>query len=355
LVDILLTDTSTKETVSVLEIDINDEQSTEYGVNPGQLVFLCENNGSPIPHVPAIGRVPESMTDAVLRLKVLSDIPPPPFETADPRLPPNNVDWFGEVISLELDGRIRVLQSNGVTITVGLQNVLRLRLLNEDEMMDLMDQQDDNDATMTETPPRVNPIDAFFSAMQARFPGVHFADVDPPGQTNGDVEDTSSEDSWETTSSIEDEDMEAEESNSISFANTASGEPDGPVTATDMRDDPMNTETASDDMDRVDESIEVVPSSPPTHMSRSPPPTTFDESSSQAGPSSEPRDVQWESFDILETAPADHRYYAEAPAASSRVRMKKVNAEHKALRSSLPGGSIGKSELMCRQYLSTDI
>jgi ubiquitin-conjugating enzyme E2 O len=64
-----------------------------------------------------------------------------------------------------------------------------------------------------------------------------------------------------------------------------------------------------------------------------------------AGPSSSsvpyvtPEDIGWERFEMLEEAPAEHHFYPQPQQAGTKAWMTRMQKEHRALRSSLPGMS----------------
>lgn len=321
--------------MSVLEVERYDEAKNEYGASLGNYVFICDDNGSPMPHVPAIGLAPTSKIDILVLLqdsiKKQASLIPKSSVWSGAIIEPNDIDWLGEVISLELNGRVGVRLINGKTVTVELRNVLLLKPMHEEEMdVHSAGTGSESDESMATGFPFQGPINSLAEIVLANARRLR--------ATNGAGDDGASDASWETQYS----DSDDSGSEIIIYETPIERPKHSPANAATME-----LDNASEDADRVDNSIEMAPSSPPTRQSRSPspPPMTLDESSPQAGPSSATRDAAWEPFVVLETAPIDHKYFGEAPASSSRARMKKINAEHKALRSSLPGKSLLEFEV----------
>jgi ubiquitin-conjugating enzyme E2 O len=298
-----------------------------------------------MPHVPAIGLAPASKTDPVALLSTAvqqqSSLIPSTCEWSGAVMEPNDIDWVGEVVSLEMDGRVGVRLANGKTVLLELRNVLLLKLMEEDDM-DMYSEgygsENNYDQPM--------PLDFTFEGSRHSLAEIVLANARLKRAHNA-VDDGASDASWVTEYSEEDVSRARSPFPSMPFRQAISSfeNTDDPISnesAAEAVPQSMNVDDTSEDADWVDESIEMAPSSPPPmRQSRSPsPPTTSTlEPSSQAGPSSKPRDPAWEPFMVLETAPSDHRYFGEAPASSSRARMKKISAEHKALRTSLPGKS----------------
>jgi ubiquitin-conjugating enzyme E2 O len=349
IVDIRFSDTAETETVSVLEVEHGADTHEEYGAGVGEYVFICNDSGSPMPYVPAIGLGLTHNTDPIAILKQMieaqTSLVSAVRDWAGARIEPNDVEWFGVVVSLEMDGRVGVRLANGKTITVELKNILLLRSMGEDGMIDseYADSEMDYDDPMP-------PPSAFAGSMDT-LTQIVLANARRQRASQA-AEDGASDASWETEysdnggdhwddSSQDAEMLQSLPPNAPLRQITALFRPVGDamdqIASTPPVLHSMELDNASEDADWVDESIEMAPSSPPTRQSRSPSPPLKDESTNQAGPSSSPRDTAWEPFTVLETAPSDHRFFGEAPASSSRARMKKINAEHKALRSSLPG------------------
>jgi hypothetical protein len=102
----------------------------------GKHVFLCDDSGQPTPYVPSIGVPPDYSVDPrQLLQKAMQgglDAALKYAEWAGVRLEPNDVDWFGEVVTLEMEGRVGLRLCNGKTVTVDLKNIL---LLNSSEVV----------------------------------------------------------------------------------------------------------------------------------------------------------------------------------------------------------------------------
>lgn len=381
LVDIRYTDTTTVETVSVLELDHSSEEHHEYGAALGEHVFLCNNNGQPTPYVPSIGVSPDYSADPrnflVESMAAGLDAALNDAEWAGVRLEPNDIDWFGEVVTLESDGRVGVRLSNGKTVTVELKNVLLLNSGIEDTAMGLAGMDDEDDYGDGDESMGFSPF-PFPGPHHMPNPGAMFADflnqVDRQSKSNF-PRDVKSDASWETLSDEnEDEDEDMMSDYPLVDLSEASRLPTPQPDSVDhtilvdlapvFQIEHAETDSVADDADQVDNSIEMAPSSPPTQRSRSPSPPrstlqpTYADSNSHAGPSSAPHDTAWQAFDVLESAPFEHRFFGEAPASSSRARMKKLNAEHKALMTSLPGKPLLAHtgiKLMERQHTGSDL
>jgi ubiquitin-conjugating enzyme E2 O len=342
IVDIRFSDMTEIETVSVLEVEHGSENHEEYGATLGEYVFICDDSGSPMPHVPAIGLAPASKTDPVALLSTAvqqqSSLIPSTCEWSGAIMEPNDIDWVGEVVSLEMDGRVGVRLANGKTVLLELRNVLLLKLMEEGDM-DMYSEGYGSESNYDQP----MPLDFTFEGSRHSLAEIVLANARLQRAHNA-VDDGASDASWVTEYSEEDVSRARSPFPSMPFHQAISSfentnDPISNGSTAEAVSYSMNVDDTSEDADWVDESIEMAPSSPPMRLSRSPspPPTTILETSSQAGPSSAPRDPAWEPFMVLETAPSDHRYFGEAPASSSRARMKKINAEHKALRTSLPG------------------
>ena len=350
IVDIRLSGTEQIESVSVLEVEHNSETEDDYGVTLGEYVFICNDSGSPMPHVPAIGLTPVASMNALAVVSALerqSDLVERVHSWSNTYVESNDIDWIGEVVSLELDGRLGVRLANGDTVTLELKNVLLLKPMEEGDMMD----EDSDSGRSSETDygdaMRLGPT---FSGSISALTNIVLANARRQRQTR-EADDGASDASWETAYSEED----LQDS-----AMSAPMTPDTPhrqaiphidaVSAVHHNHEAqslpssMDLDGNSDDADWVDESIEMAPSSPPIRESRSPslPLMTSHESNAEAGPSSVSRTITWDSFVVLDSAPSDHQFFRETPASSSRARMKKINAEHKALRTSLPGKNCHK-------------
>jgi len=323
-------------------VEHGGEDHEEYGATLGEYVFICDDSGSPMPHVPAIGLAPASKTDPVALLSDAigkqSSLIPKTCEWSGAIMEPNDIDWVGEVVSLEMDGRVGVRLANGNTVILELRNVLLLKLTEEGDM-DMYSEGYGSEMYYDQP----MPLDFTIEGTRHSLAEIVLANARSQRAHNA-VDDGASDASWVTEYSDEDVSRDRSPFPSMPFHQGTSqfGDMDDSISngsAAEAVSHSMNVDDTSEDADWVDESIEMAPSSPPMRQSRSPspPPTTILEPSSQAGPSSAPRDAAWEPFEVLETAPSDHRYFGEAPASSSRARMKKISAEHKALRTSLPG------------------
>jgi hypothetical protein len=342
-------DTSAIETVSVLELDpTTGDDNHGLGVCLGQDVLLCENNQSPIPHVPLIGQAPDYEGDNIEVLQTL-------YQTGkkvdfkecnwEPRRPEtNDVDWFGEVIGLNKDGTVNVLLANGRTNTVNLGRLYKLNTVDEpgeddeldDESMD--EEYGDDDMPMFED----HGMGAMGSLMA--YIGTHVGGQFNAHSQRQHTHIARSDASWETTSN-EDEDMGSGiDDDQDQHRNNEADPPKTPSRTRKPRSihEDMDFDSGSDDARAVEKAIPLVPPSPMTARiltQPTAPSSASEENGNIAGPSTLAPGKVSGSFEVLETAPPDHQFYYEPAASSGRARMKKLNKEHKSLSTSLPGAS----------------
>lgn len=322
--------------MSVLELDPGGVGKANYGVGFGQQVLLCPDNGADLPEVPALGQFEPPIDNMWWRNELAklaeqyadgSD----EFDYIPPAGDPSAIKWWGEVIQLHLDGTVTVKLPGGEERRVEIKNVV---LLNE---------------------PMGEPMDDGLGPVEGE-------DMDFVDDGYG------SEASWETMSEGQGDQAHSPRSQAW---NDESAEGDW-----DMRDEDesgAHDVEISDDMSARDaEEVEPMVSEPeiqvaamidaalpsvaspvavapgpsvtsPTALAPAPVPP-----SAEAGPSTAPNghatplpsledDEDWQRFEMLEEAPEDHRFFKEPAAAPSKAFNTRLQKEHRALMSSLPG------------------
>jgi ubiquitin-conjugating enzyme E2 O len=242
------------------------------------------------------------------------------MEDADAHPAPNpndlDVDWFGEIIDLGLDGLVTVRLGAAKPVQDVRIPAERVRLVYSSDMasqFDLMPTLDGD--SIEESDDGASDLDSF-NEMWVEYEGVD-------GETmigNYDDEDWSTEDEDEDTDDdLSMPDLEPQDDIDTSKT-TPEAQPDG------ERKSPRDTET--------DQSDRLVPM--PSSFS----PIVEDSPMSIPAPVIFTADAESEhlpSFVVLDTPPpANHHYLDTQPSASSSSLMKRIAKEHKILRSSLP-------------------
>jgi ubiquitin-conjugating enzyme E2 O len=300
-----------------MELDPGGSSKPQYGVGIGQHVLICDDNGMPLPEVPILGRFPTPLDDMVLRetmAAMADDYARTSTQIPEvlPRGDRSKIDWFGEVIRLHLDGTFDVRLANGTLSRVSLKQV---NILGESGGVDGMEPMDGQDIWMDEM--------------------------------NGD-EEMMSDASWETMSGRSDQDTEPRESESLHESNV--DDDDDPMDGTE---DEMDMDEEEMDRRAVDASMPMIPPSSPVHRADD---LSAAYKQSEAGPSTPRRpspalptgaasrstsledDERWQRFEMLEEAPEDHHFFKElSNQAGSRAYHNRLQKEHRALASSLPG------------------
>lgn len=381
--DLLFPDTQETQSVSALEID--DALGGPCGVKIGTEVLLCDDNGTPAPQVPTIGQN-QPLGDLMY---LMDHMDPKLLEDSEENEPlerslreqwsvpePDNshIDWYGQVIFLRPDGRVDVRLGNLKVVTVELKNLYRvspppissLLAPNNEDSYD--DEDDDIMGSMFFGPmSSMGPMGNIMtfsgstglgtgpSLGMGPFDPINFFGGPPPANNQHEAE---SDRSWETT---DDEDWDPDDEMDVDdddedYDDEGDSESDGedkakeedvdnqelPPSEPTKPDPPQKPDetTAQDAMDIEEVNIQLGTS--PTLSAPSPsndmdPTPTSPAGPSRLGDSSKRADEGLVSFDICETAPQDHHFYARSPAETNRTRMARLNKEHKALRSSLPG------------------
>lgn len=344
--DLLFTDTEAEDcaTVPVLELDLGNQiqEKAHYGVTAGLYVLIGKDNGCEPPIVPSLGQtVPfddDTLHGELDRRLALHDASSP-VDIAEPPLPSRDlsaVDWIGEVVELHLDGMATVRLLNGEQKRFGLRQL-----------------------TVLSEPPPPNehgghPDDALDDPMDD---GELYDEDQPWVDDDGREVDMDSQASWETMSPPA---YPAAGGDDIDMGDVqANGNDDERVALRDDFDDDMSAKDADEvePMITLDDGTARRPSDSEGEGDRPAPvqpvvPGAVQPENAQAGPSTltngsaanghaKPSlvdDEEWVPFEVLETAPEDHHYYKEPRAgAMSRTYLSRLQKEHRALSTSLPG------------------
>ena len=367
--DLLFPDTQETQSISALELD--DATTEPCGIRINTEVLLCDDNATPAPHVPTIGqnqpiREPTAIMTYMDSTHRSND---PKYEAQEKEfleqwsLPVpdcSDIDWHGQVTALRPDGRIDVRLASGKTVTVELKNLYKVL---PPPMNKLLDPNQDGDED--EHGGMMGPMGGMMFGMGPMGPIISFSGssggfgggmsmgmgpFDPINFFGGAPPDDASDRSWETT---DDEDWssngsEGSDDQDMDIDKDGNGKQDKEEDEDDQEIPPSkrakaNTtaKKAEDDKTRDQDAMDIeevnVQLGTSSTSSASDPPKAS-EPTPTAGPSTlEKSDQGWVSFDICETAPSDHHFYGRSPAESNGSRMARLNKEHKALQSSLPG------------------
>lgn len=311
--DVLFTDDHTRSTVSVLELDTGGPGKSNYGVGFGQQVLFCADNDSPLPEVPSLGQMGPPPPWAHVKLVNLTDTHIGYTDAAVvPRVGKGDlkaIRWWGEVVDLHLDGTVSVRLPGDEIRQAGIKELILLNdPLSEDVIGDAgldgedfpmegeegydgsdggWETDDGSDMGMGGISSLANsglqPILNLLHAAVNEAQGVEVADIELSG-SEMDVEEVDP-----MLSATDDEDE---------------GDGDGDVT---LREEP-------------EKQAEAGPSKPKP-------------SSGLAALAGE----AWQSFDVLEEAPADHHFISEPREGTAKAYHSRLQKEHRALMTSLPG------------------
>lgn len=345
--DLFFPDTQERQTVSALELDPDDGTAhSQVGIDIGTEVLLCKDSGSALPYVAAIGDFAplpnHTMAWGPPHFQDIAENLQDSFEQEWKANRPDtsDIDWYGRVAALRPDGRVVVELANGLSVTVELKNLYSMHPISSPDELDEMDATSDYSDE--------GPFGGF-GGFGGFGPGSIFPSFLAPalfGPPRPKPARSPSDDSWETT---DDEEWADEGSDDEMDVDSHTGEEEPTVPTVDPQVNgtkPVEDEVMSEDARDIEEIDPITASSPvksPRARAATPDPPASPVSSPEpeAGPSRSNGDLQddekWASFDVLESAPPDHHFYGEAPAESSRNRMSRLNKEHKALRTSLPG------------------
>nr|XP_031861429.1 uncharacterized protein CI109_003033 [Kwoniella shandongensis]KAA5528501.1 hypothetical protein CI109_003033 [Kwoniella shandongensis] len=316
--ELLFMDTNEKQIVPALELDPGGRNNTTtYGVGFGMQVLLCANNGSSPPEVPVLGQSELPIKNMWSRheLAKLAEefvVDPSKFGYFKPEGDRNKVDWWGEVVQLNLDGSVDVELPNKEKRKVAIQNMF---LLNEPHGEDMLGDE----------PHQVGEGD----------------DWEMEGTTENGFE-VGSDASWETMS--------------VDGDGGQSNWDEPQVVDIDIDGSDIGLDEDEDEDARDARGVELVvgAAQPPTSPPRASSPALPDDIP-EAGPSTLPNghdssktvhhvngiedddDEHWQRFEMLEEAPEDHWYIREPRlSAASKTYHSRLQREHRALMSSLP-------------------
>ncbi|TRM60186.1 hypothetical protein BD626DRAFT_505743 [Schizophyllum amplum] len=321
---VLFLDTQTVELIPLLDIDphggISGELNTELGVQPGDFVFICDDNGFTDSRVPVLGEVEPWVRDAPFQegepvgwRKELTEVGQEVTSGHDSRLGnariPNPADdsfnWVGEVTSLNLDGTVEVTFPNTKKGTFELKRLNKLQdgvtQLQDDLWNHGSDSGEDSDEDME---------DGWEEA-----PGVE-------GEANNDWEWYDTQD--RPAAAIE-EDQDADKDEDADTDADADADADMDSAGSDTEDEEMSS--------TVVEEMITLPPEPSTKDDDAAVPAEDSSTSSAAGPSTE---STWSRFEILPEAPHDHAFYDSPIDQRSKAFFSRLNREYKALQANLP-------------------
>lgn len=308
--------------MSVLEIDLGGAGKEHYGVGIGLHVMLCNDNLTPLPEVPPIGRFETPMANMMWRNEVAQKAveygsqlhSPPSVQAIRPEGDPSKIGWYGDVVDLHPDGMVSVKVVSGEIKQVSIK---QLQLLGNPEMLEEMEMD------MME---HIDPATGL--------PTIPMDMVVPDFMHPYDDEEMMSDASWETMSGQDDEE-------GGEWVDDDREEGEGEAEEMEIDED----EQERRDIEEVD---------PLVSPSTSPAGSWANLTQPEAGPSSPKQskslpkgstgmpsledDEEWRRFEMLEEAPEDHHFIKElAYAAGSKAYHTRLAKEHRALMSSLPG------------------
>lgn len=318
--EVLTLDTKEKETVSVLELDTGGFGKVNYGVGLGQNVLFCRDNETPLPEVPALGvtECPEDDKERykqeMHRLGIEYGTAPETFGQGEPKGDKSKVDWWGEVVDMHLDGTVSVQLYNGETRKVGLKQLI---VLNEPEgFADNGEWVDDDVSFESEH--------SWETMSEDDHPGSNWDDAEQPNGHTVETADTE----FETLMDVD------------NAGDVVIPAEDVVQNEDDMDWDDADAQAVEDSVTPPESAEIATPTLPTPPPAAAPAPAV----SADAGPSSSSAparlplddDDLWASFDILETAPADHHWFNEPRQQSHKQFTSRLMKEHRALSSSLP-------------------
>ncbi|GAA5927706.1 ubiquitin-conjugating enzyme E2 [Sporobolomyces koalae] len=345
------------EIISGLEFDPHGPPPDNFGVRRGDWVLIAkdkEGNGAVLPTVPGLG---ESETAAglmpngdQLRL-MLSAVGLPYAETiSDSFRPPRpqtspdqlaDIDWYGEVWDLQLDGQALIRFPGGTKRPIELR-----RLIHLDDGMD----------------PQGEMMDAAQAALDEHHHHHHhhhhdhehcdhdMSDGEEEGASDGWMTETDDEDLAVESAGLRDQDMVEADVNGEG-AGAASrkrkrsrreskGWADDDDDEEGSGDSKRATSMAVDDAEDKQKPVQVEAAVPAASEPAVPAKATEASSTKQESTVSMPGELEdhadWTRFEVLEEAPADHHYANEAIQVPSKSFMSRVRKEHGVLATSLP-------------------
>jgi len=311
--EILFTDSKEKQMVSALELDpggVGGPGKPHFGVNVGHPVLLCYDNQTPAPEVPLLGQFETQMDHMWWRNELAQKAEEYAEEQSRvdmvvPQGDKSKIDWYGTVMDLHMDGSIAIKLGSGNMVQCELSN---LQLLADPGYMD-DGMGDGQDAWADEMGMDVDDR----PSSEASWETLSEAGQDEAGWMDEDMED--GDDSMEL-------DEEEQERRDVERA-VPSVQPPTSETPIEPQSAPSSIAVQTDAV----EPNEAGPSRPKANGSGASHRPHFDDD-----------DEKWQRFAMLEEAPADHHFIAEASnQMGSKVYLTRLNKEHRALMSSLPG------------------
>ncbi|KAI0775899.1 hypothetical protein BD413DRAFT_610617 [Trametes elegans] len=315
------------ELASVLELDPHGSgdwsplgpANDGLGVRRGDFVFIHREgttNGARAPMVPRIGEVEEWVRDpptvgptgqldgwrremAEIGARIaeqrgkegsVEELP-----IRKPQKEDTDLNWFGEVLDLRLDGTIEVILPNGDTVVVPLDRLTRLY----DSVEQLEDIWGDDEGTVDEG----DDVEVF--------------EMDEDGHWIESTPDD--EDEWESA----EEDLDPEDAMDVRSDGGGEWSPSNDTVIPPVQMD-VDSVSAAAHNDR--------PRSPDVPKDA----TDGEDAEDDDVGSLQDADTPWKRFEVLPSAPADHAFYNTPPAQHTRQFMARMSKEYKALQSSLP-------------------
>lgn len=355
--DLLFTDNDEKEvsTVPAMELDPGGQGRVHYGVSPGMLVLICKDSGCAPPIVPTLGQhVP--LDDDVWHSHIDHKIESHHVgggHLYDAKLPSNDtsdIDWVGSVERLNLDGTVMVKLYNGQTRQYSLKELTAVGDVGAAHGQDPL--------FMGMPTGQANFLDMFGGDFSDEEEGEE-EDDQPWRDDDGNDVDMHSQASWETMSPVDtsppvepvtivvrlpprddfDDAMSAQDADEVETKIVIDEEdPHHASAATTNGDASITQETARDAETKATPATPTIISTPAEAGPSTLNVPTGGGADAVPGPDGEGEPL--EAFEVLETAPEDHHYISEPRhGAMSRTYLSRIQKEHRALSTSLPGKS----------------
>lgn len=294
-----------KEVVPVLELDVHGPDPVTFGVHRGDIVFISSSpTGLALPSLGRIGESEEFPEDTELR-QIIGDLGMS-YARQHPKESPlilpragreaPEIDWYGSVVDLHLDGTIEIALPCGRKVG---ESIDRLTLLVDgfddqqwgDEEYDT--EEEEEEGWMTEDGGEAGEKDDWEDLPDGEGDGSDMVDgLDE----DGDVE------------------MQSPNLDQAGTAQIASSKPDG------IQPEPSAPESsaASSNPTRCPSpSHQALPNAPGANMPQD--------------------DSRWSRFEVLEEAPRDHAFINEPQTPPKKAFFSRLQKEFRVLQSSLPG------------------
>jgi ubiquitin-conjugating enzyme E2 O len=250
------------------------------------------------------------------------------------------IDWYGEVKDLKLDGMIEVMLPSGKVVEVEME---RLNILNEEG-----DPHDHGGGSIGSEEERLEDEDGEWEDMV----GDEDLLLDGEGGEGEVVEFVEERDEWEDAEEgeeggpmdVEEETEDREEGllkrkRADTNAETNNASPASPSTTSPAALQPLTTSSDPSLAPASSNGVSLPISSSPSSLAPQPPqPSTSLPSSSRLQPPKKD-DPSWQRFLVLEDAPEDHHFYTEPIGKPNSAFFSRLQKEFKVLASSLPGPS----------------